>query len=97
MDGFDDDISGVQMSPEDVYLIVQSVRFSERYWKDVLEQNPDDDEAIMMNRAFDSLIEKIDVLEEFSTYIIEDEDEEQEPPALPNNVLNFPGVEISEG
>ena len=96
MDDFEDgDIDGVKMTAQDIFLVVQSVRFSDRYWKEVLEQHPDDNEAITMNNAFDMLIEKIDALEE-SIADFEDVEPEPEPQALPDNVLNFPGVETSE-
>jgi len=93
MDDFEDDgIESVAMTAQDIFLVAQSVRFSDRYWKEVLEQHPGDDEAIAMSNAFDLLIAKIDVLEE-SIDDFEDVEPEPEPQALPDNVLNFPGVE----
>ena len=93
MDDFEDDgIEGVAMTAQDIFLVAQSVRFSDQYWKEVLEQHPDDEEAIAMNNAFDLLIEKIGILEE-SIADPEVDEPEPEPQALPDNVLNFPGVE----
>ena len=91
----DDDMpySGVSFTAADIMLIAECVRFGNHYWNHILNQNPDDQEALKLMPLFEDLLPKIDVLDA-SREDIEDQDpivdEHDEPEELPNNVLMFP-------
>lgn len=96
----DDDMpySGVSFTAADIMLIAECVRFGSHYWNHILNQNPDDQEALRMMPLFEDLLPKIDVLDA-SREDIDDQDsgdqdpiveEHNEPEELPNNVLMFP-------
>lgn len=91
----DDDMpySGVSFTAADIMLIAECVRFGNHYWNHILNQNPDDQEALKLMPLFEDLLPKIDILDA-SREDIEDHDpivdEHDEPEELPNNVLMFP-------
>ena len=92
----DDDLpyTGVAFTASDIMLIAECVRFGNHYWGHILNQNPNDEEALKLKPLFDDLLPKIEILdadrEELEDAFDTVTEEPQPPEELPDNVLTFP-------
>lgn len=92
----DDDLpySGVAFTASDIMLIAECVRFGNHYWGHILNQNPNDEEALKLKPLFDDLLPKIEILDADREELEDDVEDVAEEIVtsedLPNNVLTFP-------